>query len=152
MNQGSDWVEAPQVYWLIGEIIETVERLPPSAPFPCFAAVFAARCFPVQVEPLHPMYIKLNKFIDKAPQWHIRKLLSYWIEKVLLQPPTEDDGFEAELEWLLDFLIDGLRTPSVSHFSCTPFRLCPWTPTLSQVVSISSYRKATMTSPVTIAS
>lgn len=40
---------------------------------------------------------------------------SYWIDKVLLNPPGNDNahGEELELEWLLDTMIQGLRTKEV---------------------------------------
>ena len=69
----------------------------------------------VQADPSHPVYTKVNSFLHKGPQWNTKRLLSYWIDKVMLRPPTEDDGHDAEMQWLLDFLLDGLRTPSVSY-------------------------------------
>ena len=115
ITQESDWVEAPQVYVLAGEIVETTERLLPDEPLPYFAGAFAVHCFTVRSDPSHPMYIKVNKYLLKRPWWDLDKLISYWIDKILLQPPTEDDGLDAELEWLLNFLFDGLRSPHVSH-------------------------------------
>lgn len=109
--QDSDWAEASHVHMLVGETVETVEHLAFEEPFPYFAGVFAAHCFPVQADPSHPMYLKVNKFLLKGPRWRLDKLLSYWIDKILLQPPTEDDGLHAETEWLLSFLLDALRTP-----------------------------------------
>ena len=113
--QDSDWTEALQVYMLLGEVIETVEHLAPGTPFPYFAGVFAARCFLVLAEPLHPLYTKVNNFLHKGPQWKVSKLPSYWIDKILLQPPAEDNGHRVEMEWLLEFLFAGLRTPEVGH-------------------------------------
>ena len=60
------------------------------------------------------MYIKVNKFLNKGPPWNVTKLPSYWIDKVMLHPPSDDDSHHREVEWLLDALLDGLRTPSVS--------------------------------------
>ena len=115
ITQESDWVEAPQVYVLAGEIVETTERLLPDEPLPYFAGAFAVHCFIVRSDPSHPMYIKVNKYLLKRPWWDLNKLISYWIDKILLQPPTEDDGLHTELEWLLNILFDGLRSPDVSH-------------------------------------
>ena len=113
--QVSDWVEALQVHMLVGELVETMEHLAPGEPFPYFAATFAAHCFPVQADPSHPMYLKVNKFLLRGPQWRLDKLISYWVDKILLQPPTDDDGLHAEIDWLLGFLFDGLWTPNVSR-------------------------------------
>ena len=57
----------------------------------------------------------MNRFLHKGPQWKVDKLPSYWIDKIILQSPTEDDEYYAEIKWLLDFLIDGLRTANVSR-------------------------------------
>ena len=59
------------------------------------------------------MYTKINKFLHRGPEWNLGKMPSYWADKILLHPPTEDDGYRMEVEWLLDFLVDGLRTPEV---------------------------------------
>ena len=113
--QGSDWTEALQIYMLLGEVVETMEHLAPDIPFPGFAAVFAARAFFVLANPLHPLYTKIINFLHKGPRWKVDKIPSYWIDKILLQPPSEDDGYRAEMEWLLNFLFDGLRTLNVSE-------------------------------------
>ena len=42
-------------------------------------------------------------------------MLSYWIDKVILHEPSDDDKHYKEVEWLLDWLIDGLRTVDVCH-------------------------------------
>jgi len=44
------------------------------------------------------------------------------MQKIILEPPDDDDGFHKELEWLLEYLFDALRTPEVLlspvlHFS-----------------------------------
>lgn len=60
------------------------------------------------------MYSKINKFLNKAPRWDLAKMPSYWVDKVFLNPPTEDNAYYQEVEWLLEALIDGLRTSNVS--------------------------------------
>lgn len=76
--------------------------------------MLAARLLSVVADPLHIMYEKVNKFLQKGPRWNVAKLPSYWVDKILLNPPTGDDAHYQEAEWLLDALIDGLRTPDVS--------------------------------------
>ena len=102
-----------QTYVLTGEMIETAEHYPSERQFPYVATVFAASCCSVLVEPLHPMYGKIHRFLNKGPKWDVSKIPSYWVDKILLHPPTEDDGCQMEVEWLLDLLIEGLRTPEV---------------------------------------
>lgn len=101
------------MYMLIGELVETAEHYPSEQSLPYFAGVFALRSCVVLTHPLHPMYTKINKFLHKGPAWNLDKMPSYWADRILLHPPTEDDGYCTEVEWLLDFLVDGLRTPRV---------------------------------------
>lgn len=79
-----------------------------------FAGVLAARLLLVVADPLHIMYEKVNKFLHKRPLWNVAKLPSYWVDKIMLNPPTGDEFHYQEAEWLLDALLDGLRTPAVS--------------------------------------
>lgn len=60
------------------------------------------------------MYGKINKFLNKAPSWDVQKAISYWIDRILLREPEDDDGHELEIRWLLAVLVDGLRTLEVS--------------------------------------
>lgn len=113
-NQGSGYREWRQVYVLAGEIAETAKTTIPERPFPYFAGILAARLFLVMADPLHFMYTKVNNFLNKGPHWTITKLASYWVDRVLLHQPTDDDGQIQEIEWLLVILIDGLRVPNVS--------------------------------------
>lgn len=63
------------------------------------------------------LYAKVNKFLNKGPTWNVEKLPSYWVEHVLMRLPTNDDDYYKEVSWLLDQLIDGLRTPEVSIYT-----------------------------------
>ena len=85
-------------------------------PLPYFAGVIASRALLVVAEPLHFMYPKINRFLNKAPRWDIDKLPSYWVHKILLHPPADDNAHYDEVGWLLEVLTDGLRTPEVSIF------------------------------------
>ena len=93
--------------------METAKGIVSNDPLPYFAGVLAAQLLSVLADPLHFMYEKANKFLNKGPQWNLKKLPSYWVDKILLNPPTEDNSHYLEVEWLLDILIDGLRTPAV---------------------------------------
>lgn len=68
MSKASDWIGATRVYLVIGEIIETVESRDPEHPLPYFAAVFGARSCSVYADPLHPMYMKIHKYVMKGKQ------------------------------------------------------------------------------------
>lgn len=98
---------------LLEELMESTRSLAAADPLPYFAGVIAARSLLVVNNPLHLMYTKVNKFLNKSPEWNIMKLPSYWIGKILLAPPTEDDAHHREMVWLLDTLNDGLRTSAV---------------------------------------
>ena len=97
-----------------GELAETARAAITDVPLPYFSGTLAAQLLLIQVDPLHFMYVKANKFLNKGPQWNVKKLPSYWVEKVLLTPPMEDGAHYQEVAWLLDILVDGLRTPAVS--------------------------------------
>ena len=116
--QVSGYSEWQQTYLLVGEIIETVAKVIADDPLPYYAGVLAASLFPVLSDPLHLMYGKVNEFLNRGPEWNVKKLPSYWVDKVLKSPPTDDDGHHHEAEWLLDGLIDGLRTSAVSLIIC----------------------------------
>lgn len=100
---------------LVGEIIETASDGLSDGPLPYFVGVIAARSLLVLADPLHSIYIKVNRFLNKGPPWNVSKLPSYWIDKIMLHPPSDDDAHYNEVEWLLDALLDGLRTPSVGN-------------------------------------
>lgn len=103
---------------LVGEIVETATKVIDDHPLAYYAGVLAADLFLVLSDPLHFMYAKANEFLNKGPEWNVTKLPSYWVNRVLMNPPTDDDRHHQEAEWLLDGLIDGLRTSAVSLIFC----------------------------------
>ena len=108
--------EWEQVHLLLGEVAETATGSIEQEPLPFFAGVLAARSIAVLSDPMHAMFNKLNLFLTRGPTWKVAKLPSYWIDRILLQPPEIDDrGFE-EADWLLEVMIDGLRTAKVGSF------------------------------------
>ena len=102
-----------------GEIFDTAERVIAGGPLPYYAGVLASNFLLVLDDPLHLMYAKVNKFLNRGPEWNLTKLPSYWVDRTLMNPPTDDDCHHEEAEWLLDGLIDGLRTSAVSLAVCT---------------------------------
>lgn len=105
---------------LAGELVETTRTMIDETPLPYFAGALAAQLLSVITDPLHVMYGKVNKFLNRGPSWTVTKLPSYWVDKIMLNPPTDDDAHYQEIEWLLDALSDGLRTPAVSISSRWP--------------------------------
>ena len=98
---------------IAGEVTETARDTSADGFLPYLVAVLAARLLIVIADPLHLLYEKANKFLHKGPQWDVAKLPSYWVDKIILKPPTYDETHYQEATWLLDALIEGLRTPSV---------------------------------------
>ena len=113
-HQVSGYSEWQQMYMLVGETLETAANIVVENPLPYYAGVLAADLCSVLSDPLHFMYAKVNEFLNRGPEWNVTKLPSYWVDKVLMKPPTDDDGYCQEAEWLLDGLVDGLRTSAVS--------------------------------------
>lgn len=112
--QASGYSEWQQTYVVVGELLETAKDATSDNSLPYIAGVLAVRLLAVVADPLHIMYEKVNNFLHKGPRWNVAKLPSYWVDKILLNPPTGDEAHYYEAEWLLDALIDGLRTPTVS--------------------------------------
>lgn len=109
----SAFSEKRQSHLLVGEAVETCADLE-GAPLPYFVGAMAAECLQVVTDPLHWMYTKVCNFLYRAPKWNAQKLPTYWIRKVMLSGPTEFGGQLKEIEWLLNILFDGLRTPAVN--------------------------------------
>jgi len=110
-----------------GELIETARDVVSNTSLPSLAAVLAASLLAVVADPLHLMYDKANKFLHQGVRWDLRRLPSYWIDLILLEPPTNDETHYQEVEWLLDILISGLRTstvcPLLSNQACQAYEL-----------------------------
>ena len=75
----------------------------------------ACKAVTILHNPLDFMYAKINRFLNKSPSWTVSRLPSYWIDKILLMPPEIDNAHYREVGWLLDTLIEGLRTQEVSN-------------------------------------
>ena len=91
--------------------METASPIISSTPLSYFTGVLASKMLLVLLDPLHFMYVKVCTFLHRRPGWRLEKLPSYWVDKAILQAPSEDDAHYAEVNWLLDILIKGLRTP-----------------------------------------
>ncbi|KAJ6037148.1 hypothetical protein N7540_001427 [Penicillium herquei] len=106
----SSYAEWRTVYTLCGELLETVNGLGFDKPVPWIIGECASNCLSVLINPLHKVYGKVNKFLQKAPTWELEKIPSYWIDRIFLHEPELDDGYFEEIEWLLNLFVKSLRS------------------------------------------
>jgi nucleolar pre-ribosomal-associated protein 1 len=111
----SKYAEWRTVYTLSGELLETVNTIGMEKPVPWIVGECAANCLAVLTNPLHKVYGKVNKFLQKAPVWEVEKIPTYWVDKILLHEPELDDGYFDEIDWLLGLFVKALRTEAVSQ-------------------------------------
>lgn len=101
------------VYTLTGELLETVNQIGLEEPIPWIMGECASNCLNILTHPLHKVYGKVNKFLQKSPVWEVEKIPSYWIDKIFLNEPELDDGYVDEIDWLLGLFVKSLRTKAV---------------------------------------
>jgi nucleolar pre-ribosomal-associated protein 1 len=80
---------------------------------PTVFSEFAAQAVDILSQPSHPVYAKLNKYLQKGPCWNVAKFVPHWIENIILCEPETDDGHHVETTWLLSVLIRGLQNTQV---------------------------------------
>jgi nucleolar pre-ribosomal-associated protein 1 len=105
------------MYLLLGEVCETVQEQGFETTTPSVIAEVACLMITILADPSHKMYGKINKFLNKAPSWEAQKVISYWIDRILLKEPEDDDGHDIEVNWLLELLVNALRTSEVSSIA-----------------------------------
>lgn len=100
------------IYILVGELIETYKHhcLSGHEAFPYLASCFATKALEVQMHPTHFIYPKINKYLNRGPDWRVNKLPSYWVQNSVLSQPEDDDAYWKEVQWVLEWLVDGLRS------------------------------------------
>jgi nucleolar pre-ribosomal-associated protein 1 len=111
--QSSDLETKDQLRILLGELLETYEQHladHPGVPLPYLVGTFATRTLHVLADPTHFMYPKINRYLMRSPQWRTGRLPGYWMENTILSQPEEDDAYWKEVQWVADWLVDGLRT------------------------------------------
>lgn len=111
--QASDLETKDQFRILFGELLETYEQHladHPGVPLPYLVGTFATRTLHVLADPTHFMYPKINRYLMRSPQWRTGRLPGYWMENTILSQPEEDDAYWKEVQWVADWLVDGLRT------------------------------------------
>ncbi|KAF2165877.1 hypothetical protein M409DRAFT_66851 [Zasmidium cellare ATCC 36951] len=104
---------ASQISLLIGELTETFEfrHGGGDSALPYVAGTFAVRALQVLIQPHHFIYPKVNRFLIRGPEWRVNRLPGYWLSNTVLGLPEEDDAHWRETQWVLDWLVDGLRSP-----------------------------------------
>jgi nucleolar pre-ribosomal-associated protein 1 len=113
--QASDLDIKDQLHILLGELLETYEQHlseRPGKPLPYLVGTFATRTLHVLADPTHFMYPKINRYLMRSPQWRTGRLPGYWMENTILSQPEQDDAYWNEVQWVADWLVDGLRTAS----------------------------------------
>ncbi|PHH76499.1 hypothetical protein CDD80_1503 [Ophiocordyceps camponoti-rufipedis] len=100
--------ERSQIWLLLSELAESSRSQIESGPVPSAFVAFAMHALDVVQSPLHPLYPKLNRYLTRSPMWPPDKLpLAH---DILHGEPSEDDKYYTEIAWLLDYLLDSLRT------------------------------------------
>lgn len=113
LQQERDRIWRPMTI-LVGEIVETAKDIGLGNPFPSVLAESGLKFVEVLRDPLHFMYAKVNRFLNKGPTWDKKKTVSYWIDKIILRDSEGGDSKVSEITWLLGILVNGLQTIEVN--------------------------------------
>lgn len=99
-----------QVWLLLSELVETARAHNVAAtPLPSPAVAFACHALRVLRDPLSSLYAKVNGFLTRGPVWNLGRLPL--VDEILLEDPDVADSYYAQVNWLLGYLVDALRTP-----------------------------------------
>ncbi len=112
--QTSTFAESEMCYLLLGELVDTHQEVSRAEnKLPYLVSTFAAHAIPILMDPTHTMYAKIAAFLTIKPSWHPSRLVRHFIENIVLAQPSEEGDVAPwkEIDWLLDWLYDGLRTP-----------------------------------------
>ncbi|AEO55243.1 hypothetical protein MYCTH_2049318 [Thermothelomyces thermophilus ATCC 42464] len=104
----SEYEEKEQVWLLLSEIAETARDSINDEPLPSTIVSFACHGLNVLRDPLSNLYAKVNLFLTRGPVWSLDK--PPLLDEILSEDPGVGDAFYAQANWLLGYLIDGLRT------------------------------------------
>ncbi|KAK0643628.1 ribosome 60S biogenesis N-terminal-domain-containing protein [Cercophora newfieldiana] len=106
----SEHEEKEQIWLLLSELAETARAGHiESGPLPSTGVAFACHALAVLRDPLSSLYPKINQFLARGPVWNLDRLPL--VDEVLLEEPAVGDSYYAQVNWLLGYLLDGLRTP-----------------------------------------
>lgn len=99
-----------QVYLVLGEVCETLVQQGTSQPQPTIIPELADTLIRIMIHPTHTLYVNANKFLLYKPSWPAKHVTLYWLEKVFHREPDDPDSWTAEVEWLLQLFLQGLRS------------------------------------------
>ncbi|KAK0627224.1 ribosome 60S biogenesis N-terminal-domain-containing protein [Immersiella caudata] len=106
----SEHEEKEQIWLLLSELAETARAGHiETGPLPSPAVAFACHALTALRDPLSSLYPKINQFLVRGPAWNLDRLPL--VDEVLLEEPAVGDSYYAQVNWLLGYLIEGLRTP-----------------------------------------
>ncbi|KAK4640423.1 hypothetical protein QC761_603000 [Podospora bellae-mahoneyi] len=106
----SQYEEKEQVWLLLSELAETAKDNIHNGPLPSTIVAFASHALHIVRDPLHGLYPKVNIFLTRGPYWSLDKLPL--VDEILTEEPNVGDAFYTQINWLLTYLIDGLRSAS----------------------------------------
>lgn len=106
----SSYEERDQVWLLLSELAESARAQIQDGPLPSHIIAFAQHAVEVLKNPLHCLYAKVNTFLTSRPVWSLGKLPLVY--DILQEGPTNDDSLYSEVNWLLQYLLDSLRSPA----------------------------------------
>jgi len=104
----SEYEEKEQIWLLLSELAETARDKVNDGPLPSPIASFACHALSVLRDPLSSLYPKVNSFLMRGPSWSLDRLPL--LDEILSEEPVVGDAYYAQTSWLLNYLIDGLRT------------------------------------------
>ncbi|KAK0629719.1 ribosome 60S biogenesis N-terminal-domain-containing protein [Bombardia bombarda] len=107
--QQSEYEEKEQVWLLLSELAETAKGHVDDGPLPSPIVAFTCHGLRVLRDPLSSLYPKVNAFLTHSPVWNLDRLPL--VDEILVEEPSVGDSYYAQLNWLLSYLIDSLRTP-----------------------------------------
>lgn len=105
----SSYEEKTQIWLLLSELAESSRAQVDVGPVPSAFIAFTIHALDVLKTPLHPLYPKVNAYLTRSPVWGMDKLPL--VHDILHGVPSEDDKYYTELTWLLNYLLDSLKTP-----------------------------------------
>ncbi|KAK1782541.1 ribosome 60S biogenesis N-terminal-domain-containing protein [Copromyces sp. CBS 386.78] len=112
--QQSEYEEKEQIWLLLSELAETARVAAASqavnavVPLPSTVIAFACHAVNVLRDPTYSLYPKINSFLTSGPFWSVDRVPL--ADEVLTEEPAVGDSYYAQLNWLLAYLLDGLRT------------------------------------------
>lgn len=112
IDTSSSYEGKSQIFLLLGELIETIRHFGLSQPPPALIPELTNTLLHVLVDPTHKLYTKVNKFLLHSPVWTLKRTIAYWLEKILMREPDDDEpqAFQVEVTWLLTLLLNSLRS------------------------------------------